>query len=685
MTSRTMSGWALALMALLAGGSPARAFQVPAAPAAAAGKVRRDVMVITLDTTRRDHLGAYGRDPSRTLNLDYLAARSVVFEDAVTTVPVTLPAHASLFTGLYPTAHGVRYNSGFKLPEAARTLAEILRDSGYATRADVAAFVLDPIFGLAQGFDRYRAPPRGVSRPGAPAKEEELPAAAIVDRVLEDVSELAPGGGPPDGTRKPFFVWAHFYDPHTPYTPKSKPQIDADQARDPQQVARALYEAEIFDLDAELGRLFRELAARRLMDELVVLVVADHGEGLGDGLEQAHGFFLFDATVRVPMILRHPSLPARQVTVPTSIVDVVPTLLTVLGIDATTDSFDGLDLLPWIADPQLAPPERALMLESMFAWLNFGWAPQFGCTLGSLKYLRSAQEELYDRLSDPSESKNLFTPGEPRATALARRLQAHLAAVSPLARGATATLSEADRRRLEALGYAAGDGSGAALPDDWSQLPDPYRKIAAYERMNAAISAAAQQGLEATLAALQAAVAEDPSSAPLHEQIGLMLVAGAPMRYVEAAAAFDAALAIDPRLVRSWFGRAQCAQLAAEAAHARAMDARKEGGAAAAKPHVEVERREGEHAEAALRQALGFDPDHPDALAFLSRLLTMRAERLLQRKDAAAAEPLLREAEALLARLVVVLPSNSPEWADASARRVQLTRALESMAKSRGK
>ncbi|MBL8840327.1 MAG: sulfatase [Planctomycetes bacterium] len=649
--------------------------QVPAAPPD--GKVRRDLLVITLDTTRRDFLGCYGREPSRTLNLDYLARRSVVFEDAVTTVPVTLPSHASLFTGLYPTTHGVRYNSGYKLPDEARTLAELLREVGYATRAEVAAYVLDPIFGLAQGFDRYRAPPRAVSRPGAPAKEEELPAAAIVDRLLEDVAELAPAGGPPDGSRKPFFLWGHFYDPHLPYAAKSPPKIDADQARDPQQVARALYEAELADVDAELGRLFRELAARQLMDQLVVLVVADHGEGLGDGLEQAHGFFLFDATVRIPMILRHPALPAMQVKVPASLIDMTPTLLTVLGVDAAAERFDGLDLLPWISDAERPAPERALMLESMYAWLNFGWAPQFGCTLGPLKYLRSVQEELYDRLADPAEAKNLFSPGEPRAAALARRLQEHLAKASPLASSATATLSEADKRRLEALGYAAGGGS-TELPEEWSSLPDPYQKIAAYERMNAAVSAAAQQGLDATVAALRAAVAEDPRSAPLHEQIGLMLSA-APQRHAEAAAAFDAALAIDPRRARSWFGRAQCAQLAADAARAQAAQARTAGGPAAAKPFVEAERKELDHAELALRRALDCDPDYPDALAALSRQLAVRAERLLQRKENAAAIPLVREAVELLARLTVVLPSNTPEWADASARRVQLQRALDSL------
>ncbi|MBM4015732.1 MAG: sulfatase, partial [Planctomycetes bacterium] len=511
------------------------------APAAPPPRIRRDVLVLTLDTTRRDYLGCYGREPSRTLVLDYLAARSVVFADAITTVPVTLPAHASLFTGLYPTTHGVRYNSGFRLPDEARTLAEMLRDAGYATRAEVAAFVLDPLFGLAQGFDRYRAPPRELSKPGQPAKEGELPAATIVDRVLQDVDELVPGGGPPDGVRKPFFVWAHFYDPHLPYAPKRPPQLTPEQAADPVVLQKALYEQELAELDTELGRLFRGLADKKVMDQLVVVIAADHGESLGDSIEQAHGFFLFDTTVKVPLILRHPALPPQQVDLPVSLIDVAPTLLTTLGIDHGAETFDGIDLVPWLADPGLAPPERALQIETLYAWLNFGWAPQFGCCQGPLKYLRSTREELYDRAADPTESVNLFVPGEARAQGLARRVADHLAQARPLAR-ATATLSEAEKRQLEALGYATGGGTGVELPDDWTQLPDPYLKIAAYEQMNAALAAAAQQGVEATLVALRAAIAADPASAPLHEQLGLFALAGGPTHVAEAAGAFDAAL-----------------------------------------------------------------------------------------------------------------------------------------------
>lgn len=654
----------------------ARTGQEAVAPPA--GKSRRDVLLLTLDTTRRDYLGCYGREPSRTLVLDYLARRSVVFEDAVTTVPVTLPAHASLMTGLYPATHGVRYNSGFKLPAGARTLAEILRDAGYATRAEVAAFVLDPVFEMNQGFDRYRAPPREMSRAGQPAKDGELPAATIVDRVLEDIDDLVPGGGPPDGVRKPFFVWAHFYDPHAPYSPKRPPVLTPEAAADPVTLQKALYEQEIAELDTELGRLFKGLAQRQVMDEAVVIVTADHGESLGDSIEPAHGFFLFDTTVRVPLILHHPALPAQSVNVPVSLIDVVPTLLTTLGVDASAERFEGIDLTPWLADPAREPPERALQLETMFGWLNFGWAPQFGCVHGPLKYLRSAGEELFDRAADPAELDNLFVadPRDARGVALARRLDAYLADAQPLAR-ASVTLTEAEKRQLEALGYAAGGGSGIDLPADWTQLPDPYLKIVAWNQMNAAIAAATQEGLDTAIALLRATVEHDPASAPLHEQIGLFVLQAGPARHAEAAAAFDAALKLDGRRARSWFGRAECAQFACDEAHAKATAARQQGGVAAAKPFVEIERQQLALAETAARQALDCDPSYPDALGLLVRLLMQRGERFLAKKDPVSALPPLREVETLFGRLQDALPGTTPEWADAAAKRMQLQRALK--------
>lgn len=312
--------------------------------------------------------------------------------------------------------------------------------------------------------------------------------------------------------------------------------------------------------------------------------------------------------------------------------------------------FDGLDLTPWIRDPGLPPPDRLLHLESLHAWRNHGWAPQFGCTRGPLKYLRSAREELYDRAADPAESHNLFVEGEPRAVALARQLAAHQAAAQPSAR-ATTTLSDADRRLLEALGYGAGGGSGVELPDDWIKLPDTYLKLPEYHRVAAAFSAAAAQGSDAMIAVMRAALVDEPQSAPLHEQLARTLLWTGGERVAEAAVEFDAALRIDARRARSWCGRAECAIVAGEPAGI---------------------------AEAALRQALDCDPNYPDALTLLADLLLVRGERLLQKNDgAAAALPVLHEADELLRRLADSLLETTPERALASTKRAQLRGVLK--------
>ena len=675
--------WLAALGAALSALYGATQEPPASAPAAAARPriARRDVLLVTLDTTRRDYLGCYGRAPSRTPNLDYLAARSLLFEDAVATVPLTLPSHASLFTGLYPTSHGVRYNYGFKLPDEARSLAEVLRDAGYATRAAVASFVLDPVFGLDQGFDRYRAPLRAVARPDG-SSFDSLPAATIVDRVLEDVGELAPAGGPPDGVRKPFFAWAHFYDAHVPYQPKRPPKLEPAVAQDLAAAAKVYYEACIGDIDAELGRLFRELAARKLMDDLVVVVTADHGESLGEAIEPTHGFFLYDPSMRIPLIVRHPDLQPAEVALPVSLIDVAPTLLSLLGIAPPGGPQDGIDLAPWLIDPSREAPDRALIIESLDVWLNFGWAPHFGATKGPIKYLVSAREELYDRDADPTESRNLFVAGDPRAAGLRRQIEAYLAAASPLASARTA-MSEVDRARLEALGYAADGGGAAELPADWTTLPDAIARFPHYERMNAAFQSVATQGIEPALAEARAALAEESGSVALREQIALLLATAGPARRAEAAAEFDAALALDGRRPRCWYGRAKCAQQEAEAQHALAKACRDRGDNAAARPHVQAERRELELAETALRRALDCDPRYPDALSLLARLVTLRGDRSAQRKEKAAAEKAYAEVDSLLARLVETIPSSAPEWANAKAQRLRLAQLRKELAEGK--
>jgi len=638
-------------------------------PAAEHARTRSSVLLITLDTTRRDVMGFLGRDPSPTPNLDALAASSIVFTDAVTTAPLTLPAHASLLTGLYPVRHGVHDNGLYRLSGEARTLAEILQEQGYATRAAVAAFVLDPLFGLDQGFDRYRAPPRGAS--GARTlRITERRAKEMVDLALADLVEIA-GPAPSSGTSgepRPFFYWLHLFDPHAPYDPPAPPPRPP--SADPADVLRALYEAEIAAMDGELGRLFDELKRRGLFDRLLVVVAADHGESLGDGRETSHGHFLFDPTVRVPLLLRDPRLAPARVDAPASLVDVVPTLLARLGVDARGERFDGLDLSPWLVEPKLAPPDRVLALESWYVWLHYGWAPFEGATLGALKFVRSQHEELFDRAVDPREAHDLFTADDERAIGIARRLDALRDASAAIA-GERTGLSQADRAALQALGYATGGSSAERPAGDWSTLPDAYEKLDVLRGFDEFVTAIERGEFPRAVERMRDLAAKEPASALFHEQLGLMLINLGPQNADEAERELRRALELDPRGVQTWFALARCALAHRDASRAEARKLREQGDAAGAREPARVEREQEALAERALRECLRLEPTYPDGLIELARLLFDQAERAARRSDRDGARARFDEIDLLAQRLIEIVPRDAPEAAEAAeARRI---------------
>ena len=640
--------------------APAAAAQEPRESAPA----RESVLLVTLDTTRRDYMGFLGRRPSPTPALDALAARSVVFTDAVTTAPLTLPAHASLHTGAWPATLGVHDNSLYRVPAAARTLAEILREQGYATGAAVAAFVLDPIFGLDQGFERYSAPPRRVSSARS-LQFPELRAAEMVDRALEDLAGLAP--------RAPLFYWLHLFDPHNPYDPPAPPALSPLHALDPAAVTRTLYEAEIAGMDAQLGRLFGELERRGLLDRMVVVVASDHGEGLGEGLEATHGHFLFDPTVRVPLLLFDPRRAAARVDVPVSLVDVVPTLLARLGIDAAGERFDGIDLSPWIADPDRPHPDRVLALESWYVWLHYGWAPFEGCTSGPLKYVRSQREELFDRAADPSERTNLFAPDDPRALGLRGRLARLRAETAALSRESPG-LSEADRGALRALGYATG-GAGAELPlGDWSVLPDGYARLDVIRGFDEVAAAVEERAIGRAIELLRGLVAREPGSAIFHEQLGYLLVNVGGAGLAEAERELRRALELDPRCARAWFALARCALARRDAARLQARTARGKGDLPGARAAAKDEHEAAEEAGRSLRECLRLEPDYPEGLVELGKLLLEEAERAARQEQRERARALYAETEEIATRLLATVPEDAPEARDAESVR-RLARA----------
>ncbi len=647
----------LAATALLApqGGGPSDA-KAPAKP--------RNLLVITLDTTRRDFMGFLGRTPSPTPNLDRLAAKSVVFTDAYTPAPLTLPAHSALFTGRYPRSLGVHENSAYKLPQSARTLAEVLHDRGFATSAVVGAFVLDPMFGLDQGFQSYDAPALGGA---GNAMLTQRPAAEVVTQTLSDLARR-------DG-KAPFFCWVHLFDPHFPYRPpgESPPPgfLVDDQAN-----LRQLYEQEIRYADGQIGRLLTQLEREGLLEDLVVLFCADHGESLGDAPEASHGYFLFDPTVRIPMLLRCPGIAPRRVEAQVSLVDVVPTLLDLLGIDEVADPttrFDGVDLAPLLRDPAVEPPDRALLLEAWYAWINFGWAPFDGCVQGALKLVRSHRLELFDRAANPGEERGLVATDDPRARAMARRLDELVRSTdAPLPRDPI-LLSGADLDRLAALGYSAA-ARGDEAPDG-ATLPDAYEKLAVIRALEDVVAARYAGDRNREVELLRGLVAAEPGSADLRERLGVALVNLGAAHLDEAEEHLRAVLSLQPKASRSHYALGRAAEVRAGLRHEQIRKGREQGQHGdELRDALADEHEQAQRAILSYKACLEFEPHFPDAIERLVRLLREEAERSVRAGAMGEALDGFREVDLLLARWLAFMPASHPDRSKVANNRAWIAR-----------
>ena len=414
------AGWAL--LAALACAPPA-----PPAPT----QPRRAVLV-TIDTLRADHVGAYGAGPGRTPVLDGLAAAGVRFENAISPAPLTLPSHATLLTGLDPPDHGVHHNTLFRLGENVPTLATHLRQQGFATAAFVGAFVLDARFGLARGFDVYDDQLALSGPTSGGASVAERPANEVTNAALAWIA------GAPDRC----FLWIHLYDPHAEHHP---PEPFASR------FSGDLYSGEIAFADEQVGRVLAAIEARWPDGATLVAVTSDHGESLGEHGEETHAYTIYDATQHVPLLLRGPGLPAgTTIGAMVRLADVAPSLVELLGAPPLPGA-KGLSVRPLVAGEQDAP--RTAYLETLATHFDWRWSPLFGIRSATRKYVRAPRPELYDLLADPGETRNLAS-AEPGLTAeLDRALDERLGD-----RGSTRpnlALDAAERARLEALGYVA--------------------------------------------------------------------------------------------------------------------------------------------------------------------------------------------------------------------------------------
>jgi arylsulfatase A-like enzyme/Flp pilus assembly protein TadD len=569
-----------------------------------------DVLLVTLDTLRADRLGSYGYAAGSTPHLDALAARGLRFVRAATVVPLTLPAHSSLMTGTFPAHHGVRDNGGFYLGEEARTLAEVLAEAGYRTGGFVGAFVLDSRWGIAQGFDEFFDDFDLAKYEGAPGMDAiQRPGSAVVERALRWLA-------PEEDDGRPFFAWVHLYDPHTPYE-APKPF----RSRFPPTRSGA-YDAEIAAADAQVGRLVGALAAAGRLDDTLVVVLSDHGEMLGEHDELTHGFFVYEAAVRIPLLIAGPGIPAANIDEQVRIVDVMPTVLARLGIEAPA-GVQGVDLWPLVRGASLGLPALA---ESWFPRYHYGWSELRAIRHGPYKLIRAPRPELYDLDRDPRELDNLAEREPERAADLERTLARFERAVTSEAavrRGPEATDPET-AERLRALGYLGSSASRRHLDNDRPR-GDPKDKIGLYNLLKEATSASALGNLDEAVDRARRALAEDPEIVEAHLLLGnFHRKAG---RLDEAAAAYRDALALDPENDEALYSLALAYKEEGRLADALAGLER----AAALDPKngrviwqvADVHMREGRLAEAEkeLLRALELDLDRPRFLAKLGECL----------------------------------------------------------------
>jgi arylsulfatase A-like enzyme len=370
-----------------------------------------NVLLITLDTTRADALSCYSGKGATTPHLDELARSGVRFARAYTSAPLTLPAHATILTGRYPPEHGARDNGTFVVSGNEVTLAECLKNAGYQTAAVIAAPVLEHSFGLAQGFDDYDDRGMLSAAQGAVATSVERHATEITDRALGWLGQ--------HGSQR-FFLWAHYFDPHQPW---EAPEPFKSRFERP-------YDAEVAYMDEQVGRLVSAVRALPHSAPTLIVVVADHGESLGAHDEKSHGLFLYEETVRVPLIIAHPSLAhgaVRDDLVRTA--DLMPTVAALLGF-APPAHLSGVSLAPLLVPEggTLSQPEAELAyFETSMPYTSFDLSPLFALATARFKFIWAPKEELYDLTTDPHEERNLVTEQTERVSGMRSRLEAILA------------------------------------------------------------------------------------------------------------------------------------------------------------------------------------------------------------------------------------------------------------------
>ena len=445
------------------------------------------IVLISIDTLRADRVGAYGYGAARTPTLDALAADGVLFENAYAHSPQTLPSHTSMLSGRLPFEHGVRDNIGFSVKADERMLPQLLRERGYATGGFVSSYVLRRQVGMGGGFDTYDDL-MPAAAPDEPLGDLQRPGVETARAALTWLRGI---------TTPRFFLFFHIYEPHTPYVPS--------------------YDADVAQADLVAGQVIAQLRARGLYDNATIIVLSDHGEGLGDHGEEEHGIFLYRETIRVPLIVKLPGNrgAGRRVAAPVQHIDLLPTILAVAGgSDVRASEVRGRSLMPVLdGDGTLAP--ATIYAEALSPRYHYGWSELYALTDDRYRLIRAPRDELFDLQQDPGEKQSIAQDRPQVRAAMRGALDAMIAGAQIAAPSA---VSAADREKLAALGYV-GTQSTAPIATPGDALPDPKDKIETLRAYRRASSLAGAGRLDEAAAAYRDLLRTDPQMTDVRLQL----------------------------------------------------------------------------------------------------------------------------------------------------------------------
>jgi arylsulfatase A-like enzyme/Tfp pilus assembly protein PilF len=465
---------------------------------------RPNILIVTIDTLRADRVRCYGYEKINTAVMDQLSHEGVLFEDVSCAVPLTLPSHASIFTALYPFSHGMRHNQSFIKTWNKPTLAEILRQQGYKTAAFLASSILDSQFGLDHGFEFYDDA-FAISLGQIREAFAEKSASTVAKSALDWLQQNKEGK---------FFLWIHFFDPHDPYVPPEP--FKSQYPENP-------YDGEVAYTDSVLGEVFAKLKEWQLYRNTLIIVTSDHGEGLGDHKEVGHGYFIYESTLRVPLIFFwQGKIPSnKRIKVPVRLIDIMPTVLDLLDIPLKV-AIDGKSFKSLILGKErnkYNPRGESSYFESYYARLILNWSELRGLREGNWKYIDAPKPELYNLASDPEELKNLYQTNKHIAQNLKAKLE-HIAG------GEKAALAKPEQTpdpkllaKLESLGYL-GSVHPKASESGAGNRPDPKDKIDLWNEIFNSIELRRMRRYPEAIKSFQQLLREEPENFMIMENLG---------------------------------------------------------------------------------------------------------------------------------------------------------------------